>query len=232
MVNARQSTATPQLSRERIAATALDLLDRDGLDALSMRRLADELGAGTMTLYGYFRNKEELLDGVMDFAAPELGAFEPSGSWRDRAAAIARATRASLERHPALIQIRLRRPLVRPGQFSATEASVAALIESGLAPADAARAFRTLFTYTFGFVAFSPTATADDARREMRVGLAALPPDEYPTITSMVDEAVDAAAGDEQFDHGLELILDGIEARLAGGTLDGDGQGQAQGGGG
>jgi hypothetical protein len=91
--------------------------------------------------------------------------------------------------------------------------SVAALRDAGLPPAEAARAFRVLFTYTFGFVAFSPSATADQARRDLRGALASLPPDEYPVLASMVDEAVDAAAGDEQFDWGLELLLDGIELR-------------------
>ena len=224
--------ATRQLTHERIAEAALELVDRDGLDRLSMRRLAEELGVGTMTLYGYFRSKDELLDAVMDSAGTELAAGAFEGTWRERLIRGARAVRQNLERHPGLVEIRLRRPLLRPRQFNVTEAAVSTLVEVGLPPAAAARAFRVIFTYIFGFVAFSPTASADDARREMRVALASLPPDEYPTITSMVDDAVDAAAGDEQFDYGLNLILDGIEARLASGTLDGDGQGQAQSGGG
>ena len=67
-----------------------------------MRRLADELGVGTMTLYGYFRGKAELLDAVMDAAAPAVDLPVADAPWRERIAALARATRASLERHPAL----------------------------------------------------------------------------------------------------------------------------------
>ena len=201
------------LNREAIAAAALDLLDRDGLDAFSMRRLADELGVGTMTVYGYFRGKEELLDAVIDASVSD-GGLSAEGTWRERAGTLARGMRAYLEAHPALVQIRLRQTMTRPRQFRVTEQVVRALVDAGLPRDEAARAFRLIFTYVFGYVAFSPEATADTARAEVRASLAALPPDEYPLLSSMVDEAVAAAAGDEQFDFGLELILDGVEARV------------------
>jgi AcrR family transcriptional regulator len=206
--------ATRQLTPERITTTALELLDRDGLDAFSMRRLADELGVGTMSIYTYFRGKGELLDAVMDAAATPQAQLDVSGSWRERAIAIALAVRANLERHPALVQIRLRRTILRPRQFNVTEAAVSRLIEAGLSKAEAARAFRVLFTYTFGYVAFSPSASEEVMRREVRAAMASLPPDEYPTLSSMADEAAAAAAGDEQYLYGLNLLLDGIEARI------------------
>ena len=206
----------PALTLESIAATALALVDRDGLESLSMRRLADELGVGTMTLYGYVRSKDELLDAVMDASVLDAGALPEGGDWRERATALARAVRANLERHPALVQIRLRQPMTRPQQFRWTEAVLRALVDSGLPRDEAARAFRSLFTYVFGFVAFSPTASGDGARAGLRAALSSLPPADYPLLASMVDDAVAAAAGDEQFDFGLELLLDGIEARVGG----------------
>jgi AcrR family transcriptional regulator len=208
---------TRTLNTEEIAATALELVDRHGLEALSMRRLADELGVGTMTLYGYFRSKSELLDALMDASVTVGDAELPDeGPWRDRIVVLARAMRDWLESHPALVQIRMQQTLTRPRQFVVTEHVIKALLDAGLDRAEAARAFRVLFTYVFGFVAFSPTATADVARRDVRAALAALPPEEYPLLTTMSDEAAAAAAGDEQFAFGLELLLDGIEARAAG----------------
>jgi AcrR family transcriptional regulator len=208
--------ATRTLSPEEIAATALDLVDRDGLEALSMRRLAEELGVGTMTLYGYFRSKSELLDALMDASVTVEGADLPDGGpWRERIVALTRTMRSWLESHPALVQIRMQQTLTRPRQFVVTERVVEALLEAGLDRGEAARAFRLLFTYVFGFVAFSPSASADSARREVRSALVALPPDRYPLLSTMADEAAAAAAGDEQFDYGLGLILDGIEARAA-----------------
>ena len=202
------------VGREEIARAALEILDVEGIDALSMRRLADQLGVGTMTLYGYFRNKEELLDAVIDASVGE-GGLRADGTWRERATALARGMRDYLERHPALVQIRQRQTMTRPRQFAVTEQVMRALTDAGLPRDEAARAFRLVFTYVFGHAAFSPDATADTARAEVRRSLAALPPDEYPLLSSMVDEAVAAAAGDEQFDFGLEVILDGIEARVA-----------------
>jgi AcrR family transcriptional regulator len=202
------------LNREAIAAAALELIDREGLEALSMRRLADELGVGTMTLYGYFRGKEELIDAVIDQSVSDRD-LRVAGTWRERASILAREMRAYLERHPALVQVRLRRPMTRPRQYAVTEQVVRALVDAGLPRAEAARAFRLLFTYVFGYVAFSPSATADAAREQVRSSLAALPPGEYPLLSSMAGEAAAAAAGDEQFEFGLELILDGIEARAA-----------------
>jgi AcrR family transcriptional regulator len=208
--------ATRTLTPEEIAATALELVNRDGLEALSMRRLADELGVGTMTLYGYFRSKADLLDALMDASVTVTEADLPSeGPWRERIVALAGTMRDWLESHPALVQVRMQQTLTRPRQFVVTERVVQALIDAGLDKAEAARAFRVLFTYVFGFVAFSPTATADDARRQVRAALATLTPDEYPLLSSMADEAAAAAAGDEQFAFGLQLILDGIEARAA-----------------
>ncbi len=209
--------AVRTLSPEEIAATALALIDRDGLEALSMRRLADELGVGTMTLYGYFRSKSELLDALMDASVTvDDAALPDEGPWRERIVTLARSMRDWLERHPSLVQIRMQQTLTRPRQFAVTERVVQALLDAGLPRDEAARAFRLLFTYVFGFVAFSPTASADAARREVRTALAALPPDEYPLLSSMAGEAAAAAAGDEQFEYGLGLILDGIEARAAG----------------
>jgi AcrR family transcriptional regulator len=206
---------TKTLTRESIAAAALELVDRDGLEALSMRRLADELGVGTMTLYGYFRSKTELLEALMDSAVtvPEVPTLE--GHWRERLVLVARGLRAYLESHPALVQIRAQQRLTRPRQFVATELMTRALLDAGLSREEAARAFRVVFTYVFGFVAFSPTTTADVARREVRSALAGLDPATYPALASMPDEAAAAAAGDEQFEYGLELMLDGIEVRAA-----------------
>ena len=201
-----------RLSREQVAAAALELVDRHGLEALSMRRLAEELGVGTMTLYGYFRSKDELLDAVMDAAATGTPAVPREGSWREQARALAISWRANLERHPSIVQVRLQRPLLRATQFRITEQAIAILRAAGFGKADAAHGFRVLFTYAFGSVAFD--RPGPEGLAEVRSAMAALPPEEYPMVTSMVHEAVETLSGAEQFEFGLDLILDGLEARL------------------
>jgi AcrR family transcriptional regulator len=209
------TTATrARLSPEQVAAAALELLDEHGLDWLSMRRLADHLGVGTMTLYGYFRSKEELLDAVIDVAVAEREEVELEGPWEDQLRRLLQATRRGLERHPGLVKVRSERPVLRPEALRFAEAGLGILRAAGFGRTEAAQGFRLLFTYVFGYVSFSPEHTAEDARRRSRAATAALPRDEYPAINESADELAEAMAGEETFDFGLDRIIDGLAARL------------------
>jgi AcrR family transcriptional regulator len=202
------------LSAERVVEAALGFIEREGLGALTMRRLADELGVGTMTLYGYFRDKDELLDAVVDAAAQQLRVPGPSGSWRSQLRALMLEIRRVLAEHPVGVLLRQRRPMWSPGALRVSEAGIRALREAGFGKADAARAYRSLFNYTFGFAAFSPPAVSAELRRSAISALAALPRDKYPWQTEAAPELADAIGGEEQFRYGLELLLDGLEAKL------------------
>ena len=211
----RQAPRRAPLTREGIARAALALIDREGLDAASMRRLAAELQVGTMTLYGYFRDKDELLDAVIEAAAEEHPIEVPEGPWRERLRRVAHDMRQGLAAHPSLVQLRLRRPIMTPGAMRAPEAGLHALREAGLGDADAATAFRVIFLYAFGFAGFSAPEVTDELRAYGRAALTALPPEDYPTVWSMLPELTETLGGERQFELGLELILDGIEARAA-----------------
>ena len=207
----RRSTTPTHLSRESILDTALVLIDRDGLDALSMRRLAAELGVGTMTLYGYFADKQALLDALVDSVAAAAPLPPLHGSWRERLATVMGELHEALTAHPALARLRVAQPIATPGAFRFTEASLAALRDAGFDAREAARHFRTLFVFTFGAAVFGGPAPDDRAR--VAGALAALPPDEYPMVTGQLAELLEALDRGTQFAAGLELILDGIEAR-------------------
>jgi AcrR family transcriptional regulator len=204
----------PRLSRDQVAAAALGLLDRDGLEALSMRRLADQLGVGTMTLYGYFRSKEELLDAVVDAAVAEREPVSLEGTWQEQIRRLMQGSRRSLGRHPGLVKVRADRPVLQPEALRFAETGMTILRRAGFGRAAAARAFRLLFTYVFGYVSFSPDETADEARRDSRAAMAALPPDDYPSLADASDELAEAMAGQETFDFGLDRIIDGLDAHL------------------
>jgi AcrR family transcriptional regulator len=205
----------PRLSRERIAKAALELADQEGLAALSMQRVADALGVGTMTLYGYFRSKEELLDAVVDAAAAEPHKrLTRRGSWRQQLKATVNVAYGALTRHPALVQIRFMRPVLRPDALRFGERLIGILREAGFDGTEAAQAFRLLFTYTFGFAGLSPERSAEEARREAAVAAASLPPEKFPNMTEVAAEWTRAMAGPEQFNYGLDRILDGLEAHL------------------
>lgn len=204
------------LTRGQVAATALAMADADGLDALSMRSLAERLGVGTMTLYGYFRSKDELLDAVVDSAVSERDPFVLEGGWRDQLRSVVLVARRSLLRHPSLVELRVRRPVLRPEALRFSETILSVLRAAGLDPREAAQAFRLLFTYTFGYAALSPAEATKESREAARAALAGLPPAEYPSLVEALEEASDAMGGEEAFIYGLDRILDGLEVRLPG----------------
>lgn len=205
-----------RLTREQVAQAALELADADGLEALSMRALADRLGVGTMTLYGYFRNKGELLDAVVDAAVGEGELPAPEGDdWKDQLRALVLYARASLLRHPSLVELRVRRPVLRPEALRFSERCLAILRGAGFDVPEGTAAFRLIFTYTFGFAALSPAESTEDDRRTALAALASLPADEYPALAEAREEASRAMGGEDVFEYGLDRILDGLAARLA-----------------
>ena len=205
------------LTRERVARAALEILDAEGVDGLTMRRVAERLGVGTMSLYGHVRGKEDLLDAAID-AASAPADLRLEGTWREQLTTLATTARAMLERHPAIVAVRMRDPVLRPEALRFAEAGLTVLRGAGLDASEAARAFRLLFTYTFGYCGLSPSARAEQARRQADVAVAGLPPQRFPQLHDARAEVVDAMAGDETFAFGLECILDGIEARAARGA--------------
>jgi AcrR family transcriptional regulator len=216
------TTRTRTLNRDRIADAALDIVDREGVEALSMRRLASELGVGTMTLYGYFRGKEELLDHAIDRAARTYELSPGEGEWRPRLRELVMTMWRSLTEHPSAVQIRSRKPILAPGALRAGEAGMAILRDAGLQTREVAVAWRLLFTFVFGYAAFSSYEPTSELKSEWREQLSALPEDEYPNLSSSAEELANWFAGREPFERALELILDGIEAQLESATPDGD----------
>ena len=146
------------LSRELITNTALEVVASDGLDALSMRRLAQELDVWPMSMYRHFRDKEDLLDAVA--AAGAEGVELPRGrrGARKQLTALAAEAHASLARQPAELR---RRTLSSPGMQRLANAALEALGESGLAPAEAERAWRTVLAYVVGSIELAAADEGD-----------------------------------------------------------------------
>jgi AcrR family transcriptional regulator len=195
--------------------TAGRILEEEGLEAVSMRRLSGELGAGTMTLYGHFRDKDELLDAIVDARAGAAPPPRLRGDWTQRLRQIFGHLHRNLSEHPGLVELRIRRPIATPGAFVITELGMRTLRDAGFPPAEAARAFRTLFVFTFGAAAFSPPGRAPQARSTVLAAVGALAPEEYPTLAAMGTELADSLDPRGEFETGLEHILDGLKAALA-----------------
>jgi AcrR family transcriptional regulator len=171
-----------------------------------------------MTLYGYFADKGELLDALVDSVAGAAPLPQRlPGPWRDRLAAVMTHLHDALSAHPSLARLRATQPIATPGAFRFTEAALAALHDAGFDAATASRHFRTLFVFTFGVAVFG-TAPTPEQRGRAAAALAALPRDEYPTLTGQLGEMLESLDAPTQFEHGLALILDGIEAAVPAAT--------------
>ena len=205
--------AQGSLSREQNARAALELADREGIRALSMRRLASELGVGTMTLYGYFRDKDELLDTAVDVAAAEMPLPPRSGDWKEDLRALWNAVQDTLADHPSGIHLRLRRPLISRGALHTTEAAMRILTEAGFSRVEADGALRVLFLFTFGHATFNPPSVPPETAAQWRAAFTELP-EEFSVVPQMAPDLVRMMSGDEPFHYGLEVILDGLERRL------------------
>jgi AcrR family transcriptional regulator len=203
-----------ELSREEIAEVALALADREGVDAVTMRGLARELGVGAMTLYGYFRSKDELMDAAADRAAEEVSLPSREGPWRRQLRALVGEMHRVLQRHPSGFQLRSQRPLISRGVMRTTNAGLAILREAGFDKVRAARAWRCLFVYTFGFAGFNPESVPEETRQEWKARGLTFPPDELPWVVDALPELIETMTGSDPFFHGLDLILDGLAAQL------------------
>ena len=217
MTRAHRSTGPRSrlgLNREAIVAAAEEILDQQGLVGVTMRGVAERLGVGTMTLYGYFPDKDALLDAVIDARGAELVPPAPEGDWKPSLRALMVALHAQLIEHPLLVELRLRRPIVSSEAMRWTETALGILERAGLSPGRAMEAFRPLFVYTFGHAAFAPRQEEGDVSGRARAAVLSLSPQEFPLVTAAAEELGQALVGQEPYELGLDLLLDAIEKRV------------------
>jgi len=207
----RADPAVP-LSRERILRAALDVIDHEGLGALSMRRLAQQLDVWPMSVYRYFRDKDELLDAIAARAAADVPLTSDAESWRERLRALLDGAREAMGRDPAGIGGSLARAFLTPEALRLSEAALAILTDAGLGKADAASAWRALWSYTYGFAMFRIAPTAGETLRATRAAIAVLPDDDFPTLLASAGEVSASLADEDEFHYGLDRLLDGISA--------------------
>jgi AcrR family transcriptional regulator len=219
--HARRGSA---LSREAIVEAALRIADAEGLDAVSIRRVAAELGARTMSLYGHIDSKDDLLVLMTEKVLDELLIEdELPADWRAAIAVIARREREVALGHPWLVDLANHRSsvMIGPNGLRHLDQSVAALAPLKLEPRDAWRIIAAIDDYMLGYVTREVRerelprrhgVTADELRAFTQPYLQELIDDgEFVNVTPLLTDGVPAA--DDSFEYGLTLILDGIERR-------------------
>ncbi|AFL50767.1 AcrR family transcriptional regulator [Sinorhizobium fredii] len=210
--SAQEPRSEPPLSLERIVATAVELLDAQGVDGLKMRRLADRLGSGAMSLYWHVDNKEEVfdlaLDSVLEYRGPPQ--IAESQDWRREVIHMLEDWRASMLRHPWSASLLPRRAL-GPNMLSRLEMLSKTLSRAGVADADLNVTIWSLWNYVIGAtVTRASFDLSDDDRAAAQQRLTRLS-EHYPTIERsrlLLDNDWDGA-----FRKGLDFLLDGLAPR-------------------
>ncbi|MGN9811730.1 TetR/AcrR family transcriptional regulator [Micromonospora sp. BQ11] len=216
----------PDLSVDRIVRAAIEVADTEGLAALSMRRVAERLGVGTMSLYTYIPGKGELLDVMLDTVHGEQPPDEePTGGWRERLERIARQNWDRYLRHPWLLQVATTRPPLGPNLIARYEYELRAVDGIGLTDLE----MDAVVTLVGGFVHGAVRSAVEAAQAAARTGMTeqqwwqahapylekALDPRRFPLAarvgTAAGQEYQAAADPDRAFDFGLARILDGVE---------------------
>jgi AcrR family transcriptional regulator len=205
-----------RLSRERVLRAAIIHADAGGLEALSMRKLADELGVAPMALYRHVANKDDLIDGMVDIVFDEV--YLPSGgdAWgaamRERAISI----RDVLARHRWAIGLMEARANPGPANLRHHDAVIGNLRAAGFDMELVAHAYSLLDSYVYGFALTKmnlPFQSGDDVAEMARTMLEPFPVDEYPNLVAFITEVAVKPGYDygNEFEAGLDLLLDGLE---------------------
>jgi AcrR family transcriptional regulator len=194
------------LTPTQIAAAALAVIDRDGLDALSMRTAAGELGMSTMALYRYVSDRNQVEELVVDLVLQSVDLEMPRGSARERLAALADRMRCAAFAHPGAIPLLLRHRHRSPSSRRLGEAMLGVLTDAGLAGVQRVVAFRAILSYVFGALQvehLGPLSGPGTA------ALAALPAEEFPLLSATAAEAR-RLPPQEEFRMGFDVLLRGL----------------------
>ncbi|HVT00006.1 MAG TPA: TetR/AcrR family transcriptional regulator C-terminal domain-containing protein [Solirubrobacterales bacterium] len=217
------------LSRESIVAAAVEIADADGLEAVSIRRLATKLDARPMSLYSHIERKGDLIDLMIDevMAAAVLPDGPPADDWREGLRQIAARTRETARAHPWMIATAFRRPFIGPNSLRHIDQSLAAVSSLPLAPERKRAVLLAIDTYTLGFVRWEvlspetggapcggwpedgPTAAEIDAYVTAQAASG-----DYPHLQELAGKDLSLGVKAEKFEVGLEWLLAGIAAEV------------------
>ena len=211
-----------KITRERVLATALELIDRDGAEALSMRRLARALGRDPMILYRHAPNKAALLDGAVETVLAQLKVDPADPDWISQLRAVARDYRALALAHPHMVPLLVTRPLATPlalrppGTLRPLEDILTLLTRAGFSGPDALHIYRALFGFLHGHVLNELQELVDNPDETddlLRLGLHRLPIGEFPLLRSLASTlaSYDGAA---ELERGLDILLTGLTTKL------------------
>ena len=211
-----------QLSRSMILQAALAIIDRDGVDGLSMRRLSDAVGRDPVMLYRHLPNKAALLDGVAEIVLAQLAVDTADPDWAGRLRIVAHDFRQLALAHPNVVPLLVTRPLATPlgqrppGMLRPLEDVLTLLTSVGFNGDDALHIYRVLFAYLHGHILNELQEIVErpeETDHVLRLGLHRLAITEFPQLRALAP-ALACYDGAAELDRGLDLLLPGLSAAL------------------
>lgn len=210
------ATSRKPLSRERVLHTALELADAEGIDKLTMRKLGQLLGVEAMSLYNHVKNKDDLLDGLIDLVFAEVPLPSVGAGWKEGMRLRGIALREVLGRHRWAIGLMESRTSPGPATLRHHDAVLGCLFDAGFSMELTAHAYAALDSYIYGFALQErglPMEGPEETAALAEVMLAQFPVDQYPHLAAFTTEHIlkpgyDFAA---EFEYGLSLMLDALD---------------------
>jgi AcrR family transcriptional regulator len=203
------------LTRERVLQAAIERADQGGLEALTMRKLGQELGVEAMALYHHFANKDDLVDGMVDLVFAEIDLPDGERDWRRAMRKRAISVRDALLRHRWAIGLMESRRTPGPANLRHHDGVIGSLRAGGFDIAMAAHAYSLLDSYIYGFALTKmnlPFETSEEVGEVAQAMLEPFPAGEYPHLMEILTDHVMQPGYDygDEFEYGLDLILDGL----------------------
>ena len=200
----------PALPVERILTAALELVDEQGTEALSMRSLAQRLESGTATLYRHFSSRAELIAAMIDRILGGVDLDPPTrGPWQQACMSFAQHMFDALSRHPNVASLLIEYTPVGPNALAGRELCLSILLENGFTPPIAAHAYATLARFVLGFAIQISGAAGPEHDAKLATAFHELDAAHYPATRATADELPVPLR--EEFAFGLQLIIAGLE---------------------
>jgi AcrR family transcriptional regulator len=203
-------------TRAQLLRGAIDLADKAGIESFSMRKLSQQLGGGTMSLYNHVSNKDDLLDGMVDIVFSEIELPTGEHDWKTAMRQRAISIRTVMTRHPWAIGLMESRRTPGPATLRHHDAVIGCLRDAGFSLQLAAHAFAALDSYIYGFALQERSlafGTPEETTELAKAFLLQFPVKEYPRLAELTIEHVLQPGYDygDEYEFGLDLILDGLE---------------------
>jgi TetR/AcrR family transcriptional regulator, tetracycline repressor protein len=203
------------LTKAQIVEAALQVVEEQGAEGISMRKIASAIDVVPMSLYTHFPSKRALIEAVVERVAGDIELPDPAGlEWREGMAELARSIRRHLNAHPGAAGLVLSQPTLGPNALGLGEYSYSLMQRAGFSDQAMVDAFYCLFVFILGFIALEIPRTQATDKREFEASLeeifAGLPTEQFPHNVRLA-HPLSKIVSDEQFEAGLMLILDGIE---------------------